>query len=78
MFDPTAAPLQTVSEISTGTIEIEISDGRNAVSETVSWMIKPTSSVAALYETILSNLGPPVFIDDLPETLNVTAGSRRV
>ena len=78
MFDPTAAPLQTGSEITSGTIEIEISDGRNAISETVTWMVKPTTSVAALYETILSNLGPPVFINDLPETLNVTAGSHRV
>lgn len=73
MFDPTAAP-QTDMEIS-GAIEMEITDGRNAITETVSWVVKPASSVASNYESMLSNLGAPIFIDDLPETLNVTAGS---
>lgn len=76
MYDPTAAPPQTGLEI-TGNIEIEISDGRNAISQTVTWVVKPISSVAMIYEALLSNLGSPVFIEDLPETLNVTAGSQR-
>jgi hypothetical protein len=75
MFDPTAAP-QTGQEI-TGTIEIEITDGRNVISETVSWVVKPASSVAMIYEALLSNLGAPVFTEDLAETLNVTAGTKR-
>jgi hypothetical protein len=41
-------------------------------------VVKPASSVALKYEGMLSNLGAPIFIDDLPETLNVTAGSQRV
>ena len=76
MYDPTAAPPQTGLEI-TGTIEIEISDGRNAISQTVTWVVKPTSSFAMIYEALLSNLGAPVFTEDLAETLNVTAGTKR-
>ena len=40
-------------------------------------MVKPTSSVAMIYEALLSNLGAPVFTEDLTETLNVTAGTKR-
>ena len=76
MFDPTAEQ-QTDMEIS-GAIEMQITDGRNTITETVSWVVKPASSVALKYESMLSNLGAPIFIDDLPETLNVTAGSQRV
>jgi hypothetical protein len=61
-----------------GALEMEISDGRNVESETITWVVKPASSVALKYESMLSNLGAPIFIDDLPETLNVTAGSQRV